>query len=1010
MRKLPVILILLFTLCCKSAFTLTYVVDTNGDADDGLAYTASDGTNTLKKCIRLANANAGADIINFNLPGSTVIANSACGGGWWYSITDQLTIDGYTQAGAAAGAPVVELSGGAMGCWATLSLEAGSSGSVIRGLIIHGTNLGIRIDAASTGNTISGNWIGVDNTGNAIAANPITEHGIRVESSNNNLIGGTGGTIDRNVIAGCNWQAVRVEGTSSGNEINGNYIGISNSGTVDLGCGQMGLFFSNCTNCVVGGGAANEGNVISGNGQEGIYMENCDNFTIKGNIIGLGADTNTAIANSNSGISITNASDIGEIGGSGAAERNYISSNGDNGVRLDNSDNITIQGNYIGVASDGATDRGNTNSGIYGVNVEFLEIGGAVAGEGNLISGNGPGITINGATSNAATIRGNIIGLAADTATQLINGGNGISLTFADNSQIGGTTVEERNYISRNSFNGILLSQSDGTTILGNYIGVDGTGLVDMGNGGNGIRVVTSVGVTIGGTTYASRNIISGNSDNGIALDGASTGAIIKANIIGLGGDGATVVNNDNHGIYILGTSDNATIGGPTTPERNFISGNGQFTVGVDPDNGIIGDAIRATGPGGHTIQNNYLGTDTTGTIGAGNHWAGISLNSSDNNDILDNLISDNRNEGIWIDNSDNNEIYRNTIGVGTDGSNLGNWDYGVIIFGTSQSNIIGGSAANANTIAYTRGERPTDGDGVTIGGTAGDFNEVTFNSIYCNLGEGIVRDGTSNENVAVPVISASNPNDINGTGDNGHTIHIYRNTTTGSNCNCEGEIYVGTTTVAGGVWSFTHNLGLSAAEAQSVSATQTTTNNSTSAFAACSAPMPVNYGSIKLVEESEGLSLTWITAQEINNSHFIIQVSKDGYNFIDIGVVQGMGNSNQPLFYSFLIDEQYIETALYIRIEQVDFDGTAHISPMLVHNHKSSSNMTIAGNTIHIGLEDPAAELSILSLEGKSLQTHYMEGKGYYSFRLNDLASSIYIVRLNTRTEIITDKVFINE
>ncbi|HXA00853.1 MAG TPA: hypothetical protein VNW99_02635, partial [Cytophagaceae bacterium] len=47
----------------------TFIVDNTTDIDPATAYVAGDGTNSLRKCIRLADAAAGADIINFNLPG-----------------------------------------------------------------------------------------------------------------------------------------------------------------------------------------------------------------------------------------------------------------------------------------------------------------------------------------------------------------------------------------------------------------------------------------------------------------------------------------------------------------------------------------------------------------------------------------------------------------------------------------------------------------------------------------------------------------------------------------------------------------------------------------------------------------------------------------------------------------------------------------------------------------------------------------------------------------------------
>lgn len=178
-------------------------MDSNGNADDGLVYTAGNGANTLRKCVRLANANAGLDTINFNIVGSTVITNNSCSLFGWLDITSPVRIDGYTQSGSIAGTPTIELNGAGVGCWYGINLTTGSAGSEIRGLIIYGTLFGIRMDSNTSGNTVAGCWIGVNNTGNAAATSTITQDGIRIEGSDNNTIGGSGGLIDRNVIGSC---------------------------------------------------------------------------------------------------------------------------------------------------------------------------------------------------------------------------------------------------------------------------------------------------------------------------------------------------------------------------------------------------------------------------------------------------------------------------------------------------------------------------------------------------------------------------------------------------------------------------------------------------------------------------------------------------------------------------------------------------------------------------------------------------------------------------------------
>lgn len=1016
---LQYIYIFLFTACAIPSYALTFIVDSNGDNDNLSTYTFGDGTNTLRKCLRLANTNPGLDIINFNITGSTLITNTVAGGGAWLSVSDPVVIDGYTQPGASAGNPTIELDGALNGRWFGVQLGSGSAGSTIKGLIIYGTNIGVRLSPNTSNNTIAGCWIGTDNTGNAAAPNPIPEHGIRIERSSNNVFGGSGGAIDRNIVAACAQEGIRFEGTSSDNTIKGNYLGIGNDGITNLGL-RNAIFADNTTKLTVGGTNINEHNIISGNTQRAIFMINCDSFVIIGNTIGLAADILSPVPNSLSSVEAISGSDAGRIGGAGAHERNYISGNNSSAIRIDDCNNTIIQGNYIGVAADGFTSRPNAGNGIIGINCEFTTVGGVAPGEGNVISSNGAhGVSIFGGDSRNTVVQGNKIGVSANGTIALGNGVHGIELNENEDSQIGGSTPLAQNIVANNTANGIVVNNSPRTAIEGNFIGVDGTGLVDMGNRQHGILIINSADVFIGGASISRRNVIGGNNLSGVSFEGTSPNGIVKANFIGVGADGSTVIKNDFHGVSNQGASHNMTVGGPTLAERNVISGNGTFVVDTDPDNGIIGDGIRILGSDNHLIQNNYLGTDSTGTIGIGNHWGGVSINNdSDNNDILDNLISDNRNEGIWIfDGSDNNRVFRNIVGESSSGAPLGNWDYGVVINnGASNSNIIGGSLANANIIAHTRGERPgLDGDGVTVAAGAGNNNEITFNNIHCNAGKGIFRQGAANESQAAPIIIASNTNGINGTGDNGRLVHIYANISSdgGLACDCEGESYIGSTTVVGGIWSLTHNLNLGSNSSSALSATQTTSTGSSSEFSVCTPPslLPIELVFFNgMLNTSGNVDLFWATNIEINNEHFIIErsTSENAQDWEAIGLVNGAGNSSSELRYTFEDPTFGLnERGCYYRLKQVDFDGTTFISNVIYVelNAKNYSGIHLYPNPstdyIHVtGVDFEGMDFSIVDVLGINVhqQVHIKQSNAQHLLiDIANLPSGVYYFILNS-------------
>ncbi len=151
-------------------------------------------------------------------------------------------------------------------------------------------------------------------------------------------------------------------------------------------------------------------------------------------------------------------------------------------------DNNVIESNYIGVGLDGVTDLGNANLGIGILNGSDNQIGGTSTGTGNVISGNSwSGVSIQGAASSGNFVRGNFIGTDAGGTIAVGNDQYGVDIRNGgpDNTTVGGTTPAERNIISGNNWAGINISGTGTTSnvVSGNYIGTDITGTLGIGNG-----------------------------------------------------------------------------------------------------------------------------------------------------------------------------------------------------------------------------------------------------------------------------------------------------------------------------------------------------------------------------------------------------------------------------------------------------------------------------------------------------------------------------------------------
>jgi hypothetical protein len=345
--------------------------------------------------------------------------------------------------------------------------------------------------------------------------------------------------------------------TNGGDVIQGNFLGTDVSGTVGLGNSSDDVFINGVSNNLIGGttfrarniiAAATSGIMIAGSGATGNLVE--------GNYIGTDVTGRRALGNNSEGVAVRAPHNT--IGGTTAAARNVISGNGA-GVDLgDFTPAMTgnrVEGNYIGTDPSGTTAVGNG----LGVTVESSgnTIGGMAAGAGNLISGNGTAVDINGSDATRNLVQGNDIGTDKSGKRALGNSGDGVAILFAgaDNNTIGGTAPAARNLISDSGrygieINGVSGAGATGNLVQGNQIGADGSANRALGNTLDGVFIDAPASRnTIGGTAARAENLIAANHGAGVDITGAgATGNALLANAIfanggpgiDLGDDGIT--------------------------------------------------------------------------------------------------------------------------------------------------------------------------------------------------------------------------------------------------------------------------------------------------------------------------------------------------------------------------------------------------------------------------------------------------------------------------------------
>ena len=327
-------------------------------------------------------------------------------------------------------------------------------------------------------------------------------YGIEI-SSDNSVITGL-------VINQMNGTGIKVEGDN--NTIAGNFIGTDTTGLLQVANNTNGILIKGDDN-LVGGTADAARNIIAGNFAHGIEIDNAVGNQISNNYVGLGADGDSIIANSGHGIYVDGGSG-NFIGQAGAG--NVISGNANDGVRIDNSTGNRVHGNLIGTDATGTLARGNENGVVFEL-ASNNSIGGSNAGEGNVISGNlDDGISLRSGVTNSI-IAGNLIGTDVTGTVGLGNADIGIRMNNdVTGTMIGGSGSNSGNVIADHGSFGIRIT-GDFTTVLGNYIGIDRTETIDLGNMSSGIYV-DATNVTIGDGSAAGANVIAYNSSDGIVV------------------------------------------------------------------------------------------------------------------------------------------------------------------------------------------------------------------------------------------------------------------------------------------------------------------------------------------------------------------------------------------------------------------------------------------------------------------------------------------------------------
>ena len=452
----------------------------NSTADD----TDDDGECTLREAINTANDNtasgvtagecvagdAGHDTITFNISGSRDFTNNGEDGyiikpqSALPQITEQLTINGYSQPGAQAntapapnplnGILLIELDGSDLtaGSGDGFSFVTGSNNSAVRGLIVGGFDENDAFKIGVDNIQIQGNYIGVDHTG--MTANP-NEVGINGTSSTprgeDALVGGLD-PEDRNIISG-NTAGNAATGSYpySGWVMQGNYVGVGSDGLTPIAnstVGGSGSFsVDHAEGVVIGGPEPTAINVIGASLGHGLAPLNADDLLIENNFIGLGYDGVTVLGSlsngQGSGIALSEGEHV-------TIKNNRVAGWRTGGISINpGNSNVIVEGNIA------HSNRGNVSiSGSSGVSVINNTVYNSTAFSNIAVTGfSGVGIF-----ADAVSVQGNKVGYLVNGDPAPNNDTIGVAIMGdPTNVLIGGVAEDDGNKITEQSGAGIAV-------------------------------------------------------------------------------------------------------------------------------------------------------------------------------------------------------------------------------------------------------------------------------------------------------------------------------------------------------------------------------------------------------------------------------------------------------------------------------------------------------------------------------------------------------------------------
>ncbi len=425
------------------------------------------------------------------------------------------------------------------------------------------------------------------------------------------------------------------------------------------------------------------------------------------------------------------------------------------------------------------------------------------------------GLTIDGYTQPGSRV---------NTSETIFNGVINIQITGRGQSarqagfRIYGPDNTVRGLAIYNSYTNMVISGNGArqNTIVGNIIG---TNAATSWNASSSVQDQAGIELRsgasynqIGTINLADRNVISGNPYSGVRINHAdTTGNRIQNNMVGFNANATRDLYSYVAGVDVQWGAKETLVGGYQKFAGNVFARNRNY--GVDLSHSSKNNIVVG----------NRIGTDPTGTRTTSFTGSLVNLAIKDNtvgNTIEHNVIGGGTKNGIWHRHNFTgaNTFRYNWVGIGLNGSNIGNPGYGMELSGhddTYVGNIFANNGDDGVRITSFNGGNGFSPPQYT------QSNRLSDNSFFNNNGPAISISGAHN-NVSAPRINAASQGSASGTACGNCTVELY------VSHQSEGRQFITSTQAnSAGSWSISDP----AIKNVTLQALVISTNNDTSAF-----------------------------------------------------------------------------------------------------------------------------------------------------------------------------------